>query len=275
MPRCPLNNVSLSCKTLHVIFCISSMYVYAQIMPAHSFIVAHFSQWVTVQSHRTMSWLLSSLHSYCRDRGWFFKPQLFPIKVILLKRGTVQLSNAKKNLARSIKERPSYRSSKLSSFENSLLPSPWERADLTAPSGSLFHPDRGSFAYIPTSRCRRSTQADSLPNFSFQVFMYVHCVLALFAFIWTHGEGAIITVLKDNHWHDVIRNFGMGELRGPGEVQLLSIDSGLSRGQLQGRGAWFGDSLKLKADPQTSWPNAGKASACFVPLHSLLLGLKL
>ena len=30
------------------------------------------------------------------DHGWFFKPQLFPIKIILLKRGTLQLSNAKK-----------------------------------------------------------------------------------------------------------------------------------------------------------------------------------
>ena len=31
-----------------------------------------------------------------RDHGWFFKPQLFPIKIILWKRGTFQLSNATK-----------------------------------------------------------------------------------------------------------------------------------------------------------------------------------
>ena len=52
---------------------------------------------------------------------------------------------------------------------------------------------------------------------------------------------------------------------GPGDVQLLC--------QLQGHGAWFGDSLK--ADPETPWPKAGKANTCFVPLHSLLLVLKL
>ena len=44
-------------------------------------------------------------------------------------------------------------------------------------------------------------------------------------------------------------------------------------GQLQGRDAWFGDSLK--ADPQTPWPKAGKANTCSVPLHSLLLGFEI
>ena len=38
----------------------------------------------------------SPLAPSTRDHGWFFKPQLFPIKIILLKRGTLQLSNAKK-----------------------------------------------------------------------------------------------------------------------------------------------------------------------------------
>ena len=32
--------------------------------------------------------------STTRDHGWFFKPQLFPIKITLWKRGTFQLSNA-------------------------------------------------------------------------------------------------------------------------------------------------------------------------------------
>ena len=63
------------------------------------------------------------LSSTTRDHGWFFKPQLFPIKIILLKRGTLQLSNAK-NLARSVKDRQSYRSSKSSGFENRLSQSP-------------------------------------------------------------------------------------------------------------------------------------------------------
>ena len=52
---------------------------------------------------------------------------------------------------------------------------------------------------------------------------------------------------------------------GPGDVQLLC--------QLQGHGAWFGDSLK--ADPETPWPTAGKANTFFVPLQSLLLGFEI
>ena len=32
--------------------------------------------------------------AHVRDHGWFFKPQLFSIKIILWKRGTFQLSNA-------------------------------------------------------------------------------------------------------------------------------------------------------------------------------------
>ena len=75
----------------------------------------------------------------------FFEPQLFPIKIILLKRGTLQLSNAKifSSIRQgSLKERHSYRSSKSSCFENRLSPSPWERDDLTALIGLLFDPDR-------------------------------------------------------------------------------------------------------------------------------------
>ena len=68
---------------------------------------------------------------------------------------------------------------------------------------------------------------------------------------------------KDNDWHDVTRNFEMGKLRGTCSCF----------GQLQGRGAWFGDSLK--ADRQIPLPKAGKANTCFVPLHSLLLGFEI
>ena len=89
---------------------------------------------------------------------------------MLLKRGAVQLYNAKKKLAQTVKERQSYRSSKSSCFENRLSPLPWERADLTALSGLLFDPDNGSFAYIPTGRCLRSTK-DYLLFFSVQIFM--------------------------------------------------------------------------------------------------------
>ena len=73
-------------------------------------------------------------------------------------------------------------------------------------------------------------------------------------------------VLKDNDWRDVTRNFGMGELRWVwGTCSCF--------GQLQGRGAWFGELLKV--DPQTPWPNNGKASACFFPSTACCLVLKL
>ena len=45
-------------------------------------------------------------------------------------------------------------------------------------------------------------------------------------------------MLKDNDWHDVTRNFEMGEL----DPWVRGTCSCF--GQLQGRGAWFGDSLK-------------------------------
>ena len=102
-----------------------------------------------------------------------------------------------------------------------MSPSPRERAVLTAPSGLLFDPDNGSFAYIPTGRCRRSTDADLL-LFSIQIFMHtVHwpCLLCLDTRRRRH-------VLKDNDWHDVTGNFGMANSVGPGDVQLLWSTSG-------------------------------------------------
>ena len=83
-------------------------------------------------------------------------------------------------LARSVKKRQSYRSSKSSSWETNLSRSPRERADLTAPSGLLFHPDNGSYAYIPTGRCGRSTKADS-SCFFLRSDLHVHRALSVFA----------------------------------------------------------------------------------------------
>ena len=60
------------------------------------------------------------------------------------------------------------------------------------------------------------------------------------------------------------------------DVQLLFTDPGLSRGQLQGCGAWFGDSLE--ADPQTVGPTLAKqahVSSPPPPLHTLLLGFEI
>ena len=125
----------------------------------------------------------------------------------------------KKNLARSVKERQSYRSLKSSGFERRL--SPWGRADLTAPSGLLFDPDIGSFAYIPTGRCRRSTKADLL-LFSVQISMRsVHwpCLLCSDTRRRSH-------VLKDNDWMlpEILER---ANSVGSGDVQLLWSTSGL------------------------------------------------
>ena len=107
----------------------------------------------------------------------------------------------------------------------------------------------------------------------FRSDLHVHNALALFALFghktnWSH-------VPKDNDsGHDVARTFGMGKLRdGCSCSMVVSTDSELSRGQFHGRGAWFGDSLR--PDPLTPWPNASNASACFVPLYSLLLGFEI
>ena len=86
----------------------------------------------------------------------------------------------------------------------------------------------------------------------------------LVCFVRIQDEGAVCSKITIGVMFT--RNFGMGELRWVwGTCSCF--------GQLQGRGAWFGESLK--ADPQTPWPNDGKANACFFPLHSLLLGFEI
>ena len=137
----------------------------------------------------------------------FFKQNLYCWKEELFNFPTEKL------VARSVKERQSYRSSKSSGFENRLSPSPWERADLTAPapSGLLFDPNNDSFACIPTGRCRITTQANLL-LFSVRIFMRTvrwPCLLCSDTRQRSH-------VLKENDWHDVTRKFRMGVLRGSG-----------------------------------------------------------
>ena len=78
----------------------------------------------------------------------------------------------------------------MSGWETNLSRSPWKRADLTAPSASglLFHPDNGSFEYIPTGRCQRSKKADLLLS----PFRSPHAPCAvLVCFVRAHDEGAV------------------------------------------------------------------------------------
>ena len=56
-------------------------------------------------------------------------------------------------LARSVKKRRSYRSSKSSSLQTNLSPSLWEKIRFDGTSGLIFHADNGSFAY--TLACHR------------------------------------------------------------------------------------------------------------------------
>ena len=85
----------------------------------------------------------------------------------------------------------------------------------------------------------------------------------LVSFVRTQDEGAMCPKITISMMLPEILK--LANSVGPGDVQLLC--------QLQGHGAWFGDSLK--ADPETPWPKAGKANTCFVPLHSLLLGFEI
>ena len=80
----------------------------------------------------------------------------------------------------------------MSGWETNLSRSPWERADLTAPSGLLFHPDNGSFAYIPTGLCRRSTKLKGrFASFSVQISTCTVPCAVLVCFVRTHDEGAM------------------------------------------------------------------------------------
>ena len=73
-------------------------------------------------------------------------------------------------------------------------------------------------------------------------------------------------VPKDNDWHDVTRNFEMGELRGNWKRAVALVNF---RVLVLGLETRWRPILKLL------WPKAGKANTCFVPLHSLLLGFEI
>ena len=147
----------------------------------------------------------------------FLKPQLFPIKWCCWKEELFRFPT-QKFLARSVKERQSYRSSKSSGFENRLSPSPCMGKSRFEGTERLFDPDNDSFAYIPTSRCRRSTKADLLlSKFSVRIRKFMRTVH--WPCLLCSDTRRRSYVLKDNDWHDVNRNFEMGS--GPGDVQLF------------------------------------------------------
>ena len=127
---------------------------------------------------------------------------------------------------------------------------------MTAPSSLLFDPDNGSFAYIPTGPCRRSTKADLLLS-PFRS----SCALALFACSDTRRRSH---VLKDNDWHDVAKTSGMGELRGPGDVQLLWSTSG----------SWCLVWRLIEGRSSNSLAQRWQSKCMFRPLHRLLLGFE-
>ena len=108
----------------------------------------------------------------------------FQEKIILWKRGALQLSSAT-NFS-SIRQK----TAKLQEFKleqlGDLSRSPWERANLTAPSGLLFHPDKQRFICMHSDR--RSTKADLLLS----PFRSPRAPCAvLVCFVRTHDEGAM------------------------------------------------------------------------------------
>ena len=203
----------------------------------------------------TVAWLLHD----CRDHGWFFKPQLFPTKIILLKRGTLQLSNAKKfSLIRQ-------GMAKLQEFKVERF---WE-SFVTVTMGKSRFDGTERLAFRPWQRfiCIHSDVGAGdrrRPICCFSPFGS-SCALCtgLVSFVRTQDEGAMCPKITISMMLPEILK--LANSVGPGGLQLLC--------QLQGHGAWFGDSLK--ADPETPWPKAGKANTCFVPLHSLLLGFEI
>ena len=86
----------------------------------------------------------------------------------------------------------------------------------------------------------------------------------LVSFVRTQDEGAMCPKITIRMIPEILK---LANSVGPGDVQLLC--------QLQGHGAWFGDSLK--ADPETPWPKAAVAKQTHVssPSTACCLVLKL
>ena len=193
-----------------------------------------------------------------RDHGWFFKPQLFPINIILLKRGTLQLSNAK-NFSSTRQGTAKLQEFKVERF--------WESFVTVTVGKRRFDTERLAFRPWQRFICIHSDvgAGDRRRPICFFPPFGSSCTLCtgLVSFVRTQDEGAMCPKITTGMMLPEIRNGRTPWVRGTCSCF----------GQLPGCGAWFGDSLK--AYPQTPWPKAGKANTCFVPLHSLLLGFEI
>ena len=108
-------------------------------------------------------------------------------------------------LARSVKKRRSYRSSKSSGLQTNLSPSLREKIRFDGTSGLIFHPDNGSFAYTlacHTYHWRMHGGAKIRRFASFRLAVRTSTG-PLFWFVWTEHERT--HALKDHDWNDFVK----------------------------------------------------------------------
>ena len=113
-------------------------------------------------------------------------------------------------LARSVKKRRSYRSSKSSGLQTNLSPSLREKIRFDGTSGLIFHPDNGSFAYTCTGMsptvihitgaCMAVQRSSRFASFRLAVLTSTG---PLFWFVWTEHERT--HALKDHDWNDFVK----------------------------------------------------------------------
>ena len=121
-------------------------------------------------------------------------------------------------LARSVKKRRSYRSSKSSGLQTNLSPSLREKIRFDGTSGLIFHPDNGSFAYTLAHGMRHVTDRHwvSVTEYHWRMHggaktrrfaSFRLAVLTstgpLFWFVWTEHERT--HALKDHDWNDFVK----------------------------------------------------------------------
>ena len=110
-------------------------------------------------------------------------------------------------LARSVKKRRSYRSSKSSDLQTNLSPSLREKIRFDGTSGLIFHPDNGSFAY--TLACHRPSYqwrmhgGAKIRRFASFRLAVLTSTGPLFWIVWTEHERT--HALKDHDWNDFVK----------------------------------------------------------------------
>ena len=148
------------------------------------------------------------IRSFSRDHGWFFKPQLFPIKVILWKRRTLQLSNAT-NFSSIRQKTAKLQEFKVERLEEQFVTVTMGKSRFDGTERPTFPPWQ-RFICIHSDLPMPEIDEGWFASFSVQIFT---CTMRCLCFLCSDTRRRS-RVLKDNDWRDVTRIFQMGELRG-------------------------------------------------------------